>query len=288
MRTTTHQVAARERSVDCMAGRQRTRRPERSRLLGFGPWGYTLVGVFIAVLLWGLLSPDPQHQFISLVDRLFGIKATVWVVVWPMVSNYLALQYFPFHLGFASVLSLAVFVSSRRMTIFGHVAIFLVGLLCVRLWFWSISFYQSNLINEFPFLFIEILNPIDHKAAVGAMITNIAAGVVLGVLCRSWVVSLATASLGLFAVFDPHLVPGYLFILQFPPLGTSFDVSTNLALAYAWYAGILFFWAWRVRSKIPAHTSGCENCGYDLTSLASKLCPECGTPIEKPPVHDPS
>lgn len=263
--------------LSCMARAKKT--GTRSRLLGFGPWGYFFSACFVATLFWAILSPDPQHEFLTLVHRLFGVRALLWTVVWPMNANYLALQYYSFNLIFAASLVVAIFISSRRITVLGYVAIFIIAILSVRAWYWGTNLYDAAAKSEVLLAYFEAWNPRNHSAAAGAVFANTLAAIALSLICRSFIVGLATFSISIVAIFEPHLFPGYAILIANPPWG-AFGISSSLALTHGAYASVLLIWAWRVRMRVRVNTTGCVTCGYDIAGLPSPLCPECGTPIE--------
>ena len=62
-----------------------------------------------------------------------------------------------------------------------------------------------------------------------------------------------------------HLAPQMVFVL---PLWMPF-VLVLLPTVHLWE---------KDRPKQPGH---CQQCGYDLTGNVSRVCPECGTPVER-------
>ncbi len=51
-----------------------------------------------------------------------------------------------------------------------------------------------------------------------------------------------------------------------------------------WVLAVIFIGVWWLRSRdVPVPKSACTVCRYDLTANESGYCPECGTPIPRPP-----
>jgi hypothetical protein len=56
--------------------------------------------------------------------------------------------------------------------------------------------------------------------------------------------------------------------------------APSLQVAFGLY--LLFGGAWLANLCIPSNRAYCAECGYELSQVESKRCPECGTAIAQP------
>ncbi len=276
---------------------ERHSRPRtRTKLLGFGPWGWGLLVVFCALLAWAWTTPDPRYQIFVWIYESFGIETLYWFVIWIVISNVLLLQYYVFNPIFAATLAIAAFVSSRFASAWRIAACFAFAFFAPHVFRPAIKFAERYMNDWAGMEIVRLLNPLNHMAVVGTIATNLVASVLLGIVFRSWLVALALLAMIPLAVFDRHLFTGNLISIRTAP-GELFAITANVALAHALFATITLTWAVRMRRRVPAFESGCPVCGYDTRDLPSVICPECGHRLDRqqppaapqaPPTHDPA
>ncbi len=262
---------------------RRTRTIARTRLLGFGPLGWALLGVFVALLAWAWITPDPRYQVFVWIYETFGIQVLLWFLIWIVLSGVLLIQYYAFNPLFATTLMIGAFISSRYASPWRMAVCFACALLMPCVFYPSLRYGDLHLSDSGLVEILRILNPQEYQAVTGVIATNVMASVLFWIIFRSRLLALAALSVTPLAIFDQHLFRGNLIRIPTTP-GEFMTLSANVGLAHLIFAGITMAWAFRVRSTIPPFDGGCPHCGYDTSNLPEPRCPECGCDLSRPPV----
>jgi len=274
---------------------RRTRRIVRTRLLGFGPWGWALLGVFVAILAWAWITPDPRYQVMVGLERLFGCDAVAWFVRNAVMGSFFAIQSYVFNPIHACVLAAGAVLSVRHAKALPVFAIASLGVLSSCLWFSSVQVFRFSLASVFPFTLIGDLFPKDGEMMGGALLNNLVIAVMLAVAFRSWVLPLAVLSPLAVAPLAPLMSPHPVLAIRTAPFET-ISWTLPVVVSHITLAALAALWAYRVRSALPAYDDGCPNCGYDTSNLPEPVCPECGCKLNPTPppgatrapaLHDP-
>ncbi|MFM9995520.1 MAG: hypothetical protein ACKVU4_06915 [Phycisphaerales bacterium] len=260
-------------------------------LLGFGPAGWVLSVIAVALAIVLVTGYDLRHGLLWLVNYTLGADAMMWCY-----SPFIAMHHLDLMLGgppgmkFGVVTMCCVFVTMqvhpRRFGWWAWALVAACGILGPVLFHYGHRWADELIPQRTP----------GYDPAQGAMVmfaAHTAIGLVIaplvGLALRSWgaglwllVLSLAAAVWMWDAGHALHKLPRRVVPIN------PFDS----AVVWVWWAwnpvvfGGLFVWAIRARRRwTPPYT--CSACGYDLRGTPSGPCPECGNaPAEAPKVAE--
>ncbi len=262
-----------------MNPRQRAIKP----LLGFGPAGYILVAIFLALLIPTLMGIDLRYELQKLIIYIFGADAMLSATAYTMLFSTTVFG-MGINLITACVGLVAFNIAPFRIKRQNQLAWFC---LCA---FWIAPtlilnniivhiFGHSTIYSGFTSIYLTM--------SLGTLGVLVAGGFAV-YITRSKIVAISWAtalvldllpiamfySSGFYALFDwPLIIPG------------NFGISTVEIFFYLCSSGSLLTWAIIERRKPAPPSNPCPNCAYDLAGLPQNIpCPECGqTPIDTAP-----
>ena len=236
-------------------------------LLGFGPAGWALLAVAIALALVLITGYDLRFRIMKLICDTLGPQAVydfvVYVIIFHGFNSCSAPPGVEFGLISLCVLLVAMQVDPRRMGVTRWVIAFALGIATPPL----IAYAEKSLRGA-PFL-----------AGGGGLgwgelyaFFGILTSVIVAWIMRSWIVLG-----GMIALFAGGTTIVWKVYGAAPGTGWANNLAA-MAFMWAWnpllFALLMFI---AVRARLDAWpTHACQSCGYDLRGIKTGVCPECG------------
>jgi hypothetical protein len=243
-------------------------------ILGFGPIGYALLAVALA-LLWILVSGyDLRYQIMRLINDSLGWNYMYQYVMWYLLANYYCLLSPRFGVLSLVYVLIALHLHPKRVAWWWYVFLAFGAQVTAGWYWWSSGIFRGS--TPFPIQFgSTYIQQITAELLIG-MVTS----VVLWRISRSWFVAWASALIVLWSI-------GWKAIDWLFPSTMSIEWSN----AYPWigacvYHGLMAYilLQWSIRARFRSRRDDvCQSCGYDLAGLPGNTCPECGSAIEPHP-----
>lgn len=248
-------------------------------LWGFGPAGWVLLAIAVALAVCLITGYDLRFQLIRLIGAVFGVQAMTWFVAALEMYAFDLLDYplLPSPLlGIPAMCALliALQIHPQRVSWWKCALVVLAGVatplrsVLAMKWFYPM------------FAPVGVLfDPRATSDAVGAatVILALITAVVVGIVCRSRLLAAGFLILGIWSVVDNMEMTRQVHGLS--PLVPGLDVlGSAIYMRPAWQ---VCAWAlpltWAIRSRVRWRGPGlCPVCGYSLRNLPTPRCPECG------------
>ena len=265
-----------------MKPRRRIHKP----LLGFGPAGYVLAAIFLALLIPSLAGVDMQYETQKLITVLFGADAMMRATAYGQIFY---LQQFDMGINLITACAglVAFKIAPSRIKRRNQLAWFCLS----ALWIAPTLILYNAIVQVYGHSTIHSgLKSIYLTMSLGTLGVTVA-GLFAGYITRSKIVSIGWAiALVLNLLQIGQLYTGFYTWFDWPLISLgSFWISTSFIFFYLCSSGSLLLWAILERRK-PIPESLCHNCDYDLAGLApSAPCPECGkAPTPNKPAPTPA
>lgn len=242
-------------------------------ILGFGPIGYALLAVALA-LLWILLSGyDLRFQIMRLINDYLGWNRLYLYVMWYLIANNNSLLSPRYGLPSLLYVLLALHVYPKRVAWWWYLLLAIGAQVTAGWYLWSGAVWVGR--PPFP---IQFGSPHIQRIAAEIVI-GLATSVLFWRISRSRFVAWASALVVFWSIWWKMV--GWVL---------SYTATNNDYWIVYWWIGAIVYHGlmayillrWSIRARLRSRRDGfCQSCGYDLAGLPGNICPECGSAIEQ-------